>query len=215
MKKNQIIGGLFFGVIFIGMVFYLIRINNRLATSRQSYDETSGKLVEADQSIQSLEENLSTIQNELTETQGEVTNLDEEISILEDEKQVLSTEISNLETENEELLQDLRDTKQESSSLERQLDNLLCSSQINMDYSSILAASSRLIGYVSNMANVSHVGSTMRNTLWNNADSKVHVVTYTDREGGYYSMQFLVYMDEFGWETATFYIDGQCWVDAP
>ena len=84
-----------------------------------------------------------------------------------------------------------------------------------MDYSSIQSSSSRLQGFVANLSDTDHVSYAVRNTLWNNADSKIHGIRYVSNDGKTYSRQLLVYIDELGWDEGTFYIDGQCWLDSP
>jgi DNA repair exonuclease SbcCD ATPase subunit len=216
MQRLWVIGVSALVFSFVAVVYYAVVTNNALFESRQRQTELTSQLSAANQTIQHLEAELEAVRRDLAEAQDSINTLNETIALLEGEKEALALEKEQIEAERDKLSREVRGANQESARLERELDKLLCSKQIEMDYSSVLSASSRLIGYVSSLPNVAHVGTTLRNTLWNNADSKVHIITYTDREdGGYYSMQFLVYMDEFGWEPATFFIDGQCWVDPP
>jgi hypothetical protein len=85
-----------------------------------------------------------------------------------------------------------------------------------MEYDDIQTISSRLQSYVAGLPDVKRISYTYRTSVWNNADSKLHGVMYTSKaDGNQYAMQFLVYVNELGFKPATFYIDEQCWLDAP
>ena len=98
--------------------------------------------------------------------------------------------------------------------------DIMCDQELTdtfkMEYSDIQTISSRLQSYVAGLPDVQRISYTYRTTVWNNAQSKLHGVMYTSKEDGkQYAMQFLVYVDELGWTPSTFYIDQQCWLDAP
>ena len=172
--------------------------------------------------VRSLSGALASSQADLSSVNGQLERADSTIAGANDtistQEALLATDesgVATLEAENTTLHRDLAESRSEASSASARLDRLLCDPQYTMDYTSILAASSRLMGYVDGLESVAYVSGTLRNTLWDNADSKVHVIRYIGSDGNPYSMQFLVYFDEFGWEPSTFYIDGQCWLDAP
>ena len=169
-------------------------LSGALASSQADLSSVNGQLERADSTIAGANDTIST----------------QEALLATDE-----SEVATLEAENTTLHSDLAESRSEASSASARLDRLLCDPQYTMDYTSILAASSRLMGYVDGLESVAYVSGTLRNTLWDNADSKVHVIRYIGSDGNPYSMQFLVYFDEFDWEPSTFYIDGQCWLDAP
>ena len=165
--------------------------------------------------LASSQADLSSVNGQLERANTTIAGANDTISTQEALLATDESEVATLEAENTTLHSDLAESRSEASSASARLDRLLCDPQYTMDYTSILAASSRLMGYVDGLESVAYVSGTLRNTLWNNADSKVHVIRYIGSDGNPYSMQFLVYFDEFGWEPSTFYIDGQCWLDAP
>jgi hypothetical protein len=166
--------------------------------------------------LENTNTNLQEVSDELEQKQSQLsqaeTTLNETQKALEEEK----AKNSKLEKDYNDKNSLLTEARSELNNVKPKLDKLLCPKQFGeMDYSSIINASERLQYYVSTLPDVVQVSSTMRNTLWNNADSKVHVITYKFTDGQFYSMQFLVYMDEFDWARGTFYVDGQCWIDPP
>jgi hypothetical protein len=165
--------------------------------------------------LASSQADLSSVNGQLERANTTIAGANDTISTQEAHLATDESEVATLEAENTTLHRDLAVSRSEASSASARLDRLLCDPQYTMDYTSILAASSRLMGYVDGLEDVAYVSGTLRNTLWDNADSKVHVIRYIGSDGNPYSMQFLVYFDEFGWEPSTFYIDGQCWLDAP
>jgi len=75
---------------------------------------------------------------------------------------------------------------------------------------------SRLSSYVGGLSDVARVSLTVRTSIYNNTDTRLHGITYVSRDDNEaYLKQFLVYYKEFGWNTSTFDIDGQCWLEAP
>jgi len=183
---------------------------------------TGALAVAAYSRVRSLSGALASSQADLSSVNGQLERADSTIAGANDtistQEALLATDesgVATLEAENTTLHRDLAESRSEASSASARLNRLLCDPQYTMDYTSILAASSRLMGYVDGLESVAYVSGTLRNTLWDNADSKVHVIRYIGSDGNPYSMQFLVYFDEFGWEPSTFYIDGQCWLDAP
>ena len=99
---------------------------------------------------------------------------------------------------------------------EKIFDALLCEQPLTgMKYDTILNATSRLEAYVNGIDGVQYTSGGYRDSLWDNADSKVHAIRYYWEDGSPYSMQFLVYFDELGFTESTLFIDGQCWVDPP
>jgi exonuclease VII small subunit len=166
-------------------------------------------------SLEDTESELSDIQTTLEDTEN---RLDDAENTLEVANEIITEKESELAQASEEIVTlkvDNADLRKDILKL-RPLEDLLCDDQISMDYSGILNSTSRLSSYVGGLSDVARVSLTMRSTLWSNAESKVHVINYVARDDNeVYSKQFLVYYNELRWKPGTFYIDGQCWLDAP
>ena len=167
---------------------------------------------------------------EFLQLQNEVASLQTELADLEAEKSELSTQLDESSGELEAAqvqistlqgqIDSLEATKDQQagdlSQYRRALNGLICPDKINnMSYDTILNATSRLEAYVNSLSGVQYTSGGYRDSLWGNADSKVHAIRYNWEDGQQYTMQFLVYFDEFDFEKATLFIDGQCWVDPP
>ena len=123
--------------------------------------------------------------------------------------------VTELEAAKKDLEARLSEANKNNSSMTRKIKFYECEDTLEMDYSSVLAASSRLMAYVDGLPQIDHISTSFRNTLWNNADFKIYGVTYVADDRETYSMQFLVFFNEFGMKEGVFYVDGQCWLDSP
>jgi len=179
------------------------------------------QLNQSKETIRTLEKTntkeMDKLNSTLTQTQNENNSLEIELAAVKQEVKEKEEKIIGLENTNKELETSKAQINAEKNQIQANYSRLICDRQFDgMDYSSVLNATNRLLYYVSTLSGVKQVSLSARNTLWNNADTKVHVIRYVDSsDGEVYSKQFIVYMREFGWNTSTFYIDGQCWIDAP
>ena len=91
----------------------------------------------------------------------------------------------------------------------------MCEEELNpMTYDDILTVSSNLMAWVTYQPWADRSNMTVRDSVWNNTDTKLHGVHYTASEDGQrYLTWFLVYFDEFGWSEGVFWLDGQCWLE--
>lgn len=90
-----------------------------------------------------------------------------------------------------------------------------CKPLTNMDYSDNTKVSILLQAYVSQLPGVTSVHYVIPERLYSNTLSQLFHVQYTATDGKVYSKRYIVYLKEFGWQNATFSIDGQCWIDPP
>jgi len=85
-----------------------------------------------------------------------------------------------------------------------------------MKYENILDASTILAAWWARQPGVERVQGTYRDTIWSNANTKIHAIRYIASEDHKpYVEHFLVYFREFGMKPAVFWVGGQCWLDAP
>ncbi|MGA2490077.1 MAG: hypothetical protein ABSF99_07800 [Anaerolineales bacterium] len=90
-----------------------------------------------------------------------------------------------------------------------------CKPLTTLDYSDISKIAVQLQTYVSQLPDVKSVSSAIPEKLYSNTRSELFFVEYTSTDGQNYAKRYIVYMKEFGWQNATFSIDGQCWIDSP
>jgi hypothetical protein len=90
-----------------------------------------------------------------------------------------------------------------------------CKPLTNMNYSDNTKVAILLQAYVSQLPDVKSVSYTIPEKLYSNTLSEIFFVQYTSTDGKNYAKRYIVYMNEFGWQTSTFSIDGQCWIDPP
>jgi hypothetical protein len=90
-----------------------------------------------------------------------------------------------------------------------------CKPLTNMDYSDNSKVGILLQAYVSQLPDVKSVSYTIPEKIYSNSLSQLYFVQFTHTDGKVYSKRYIVYMKEFGWQNATFSIDGQCWIDPP
>lgn len=197
-------------------VFFLFQFRGDYKASLEEIENANERISDRDSEISSLEAQLNSAKETISEYEDTISDYEELISVKID----LINEQETLITEQEDEISSLNESKERvQNSLNdasTQLGNLLCDQTLrNMNYKEILTSSDRLAAFMSGLPWVERTTYTFRNTLWNNALSKIHGVTFLHEDGNTYSMQFLVYYDELGFEPSTFWIDNQCWVDAP
>ena len=169
--------------------------------SQEDYDAANATITELESEL-----NASLSENEI---------LASDIDTLESDLETQETEYQTLVEENEELSSRVDDQRRQITSLTSEVSNYICDDTIsNMSYGDILNSSTNLMAWVANQSWATRANSTIRDTIWNNTDTKLHGVVYTASEDNQqYLTWFLVYYDEFGWEEGVFWLDGQCWLD--
>ena len=115
----------------------------------------------------------------------------------------------------DELLSENADQRRQISTLSSDFEKIMCEEELNpMTYDDILTVSSNLMAWVTYQPWADRSNMTVRDSVWNNTDTKLHGVHYTASEDGQrYLTWFLVYFDEFGWSEGVFWLDGQCWLE--
>ena len=228
MKNYKVLWGIILILVLITGSLSIVLIQNitQLNNVRAESDSFAESLSTLDSEFNTLQQNLDQAKTEISTCENQLSTSENELQATEHELQELTQSslesIENLERQLE-LSRDQVDTKsarvRDLVDFENKYNHMICDPDLidllKMDYSSIQSSSSRLQGFVANLNDTDHVSFAVRNTLWNNADSKIHGINYVSNDGKTYSRQFLVYVDELGWEEGTFYIDGRCWLDSP
>lgn len=190
--------------------FFFLNLNSELAAAQSELTSKQSKLDILNSELAEKSGEADSLSLNLDEAQTSISDLEAAIASNEDDIETKDNEIAQLKIDKANLDNDLNLT-------EAKLENYLCEEQLtNMNYHDILTSSDRLAAFMSGLPSVDRTSYTFRNTVWNNAMSKIHgVVFYSKTDGNTYSMQFLVYYDELGWKKGTFWIDEQCWIDSP
>ena len=170
---------------------------------------------------------VATLEAQSTAQAGTISDQNREINELSSENSDLQSELSSLqesysalEGERDELQSKYDDARSSVTNLTSQLsklNKLICDEQIeDMKYENILDASTILAAWWARQPGVERVQGTYRDTIWSNADTKIHAIRYIASEDHKpYVEHFLVYFREFGMKPAVFWVGGQCWLDAP
>lgn len=182
----------------------------------------------AQESINDLEKQIDTLKTELSETSSQLSKTQSELSevnskLTEDENLVSNLTQANIELSDQiDELENTKSTLQEQvASLtfdNRQLNNELKTYQckdtlVDMQYDSIINASEILSGWMARQDWVERVQGTYRDSIWNNADTKIHGIRYISSDDHEpYVDYFLIYFNEFGWTEGVFWLSGQCWL---
>ena len=228
MKNYKVLWGIILIFVLISGALSIILFQNitQLNNAHAESDILGESLSSLDSEFNDLQQNLNQTKTDLSKCENQLSTTVEKLQTtektLQDLTQSSQDRIENLDSRLKSSRDQLASNVQklgELEDIEDKYNQLVCDSdnlgQLNMDYSSIQSSSSRLQGFVANLHDTDHVSFAVRNTLWNNADSKIHGITYVSDDGKTYSRQFLVFVNELGWEEGTFYIDGQCWLDPP
>ena len=94
--------------------------------------------------------------------------------------------------------------------------NVNCTPLTNMDYTDEAKAFVLLQTYVSSLPDVRQLSYIDPEKISSDSLSNVVSVRYIAKSNAqYYTKKYIVYMDELGWSTGVFSIDGQCWIDGP
>jgi exonuclease VII large subunit len=222
--SQKLFGGVAVLAIFGAAIFGYF--NFKLGSSNKSFSsqvealnrEVQNKTQENDQllkEINSLKESVDRMGGDLDQYKSDLDESRNNLADLETQLEEKNQNITSLEEQQTELKKDLSDKNLEIKNLNKQVDFYRCDEDLDMDYSSVLAGSSRLMSYVDGLPSVDHVSTSFRNTIWNNADSKIYGIRYVAEDGETYATQFLVYFNEFGMRKGVFYVDEQCWLDSP
>lgn len=146
-----------------------------------------------------------------------IADLEDQVNDLEETITKLESDFEILTEENDETKDELSEKKKDLLIAERDLKLHICNIQIDdMKYDNILNISTYLAGWYAQLPGIQSVQLTYRDSIWNNTDTKIHSVTYTDAsDHQQYVDHFLVYFDEFGWNPSIFWLSEQCWLDSP
>ena len=169
----------------------------------------------AQERIEDLEAQVTELRGELSDSQNQVATLETEVSELKDELSELRSEKDDLQSQVTELRDERNEAFADVTSLERKVSLYECDRELNdMQYGDILDSSTILSAYVARQSFSQRVQGTFRDSIWNNADSKIHGIRYIGAADNQpYVTYFMVYFDEFEWDTGVFWIDGQCWLE--
>jgi flagellar biosynthesis chaperone FliJ len=205
-----------------GAITYGFTVNSKLQAATSDLSSLNVELQAALSEVsehrskaETLSEELSTSSKEVEDKNATISDLQSRLSEAESQWKAANDQLTLLEDEKAELTKSLRESSTAHSRLASRIEFYECDDSINMDYSGVMAASSRLMAYVDGLPGVNHTSTTYRDTIWSNADTKIYGVRYVDDDGETYSTLFLVYFTEFGMEKGVFSVDRQCWLDSP
>ncbi len=152
-----------------------------------------------------------------TQAQSELSLQSVALQTTTDQLSDLQVKYDGLNAEKAEVSKEYAQARREAENLSLQVQKFLCEDQIpDMKYENIPDASTILMAWWARQPDVQSTNGTYRDTIWSNAETKIHAVMYTSRsDNKQYVEHFLVYFDEFGMSPALFWVKGQCWLDAP
>lgn len=158
-----------------------------------------------DDSLSALDSKLISVQLNLNQTEPELSNCENQLSTSEHALKASERslqELSETSQERTEILDSQLSSSRdqlasivkrvgELGEIEDNFNKMICDPDLigllKMDYSSIQSSSSRLQGFVANLEDSDHVRFAVRNTLWNDTDSKIHRIGYVSDDGNTYS----------------------------
>lgn len=183
--------------------------------SKSQFEALSSELSDARGQISDLESDLADTSTQLAEATSETANLQTELAESHEAYDALSAEHEELQADLEDAEEVLQDARADVNRLSTELDQYVCESQISdMKYSSILDASTIMAAWWARQDGTLRVQGTYRDTIWSNADTKIHAVRYVAAEDNQpYVEHFLIYFSEFGMSPGVFWVKGQCWLD--
>ena len=163
-----------------------------------------------------LSDNLD-LESQVSQKNEIIHNLETQVGSLDEKLADLQDEINELSLEYTDIEEELADKNYDLLIAERDLSLHICNIQINdMKFDNILNISTFLAGWYAQLPGIQSVQGTYRDSIWNNTDTKIHSVNYTDAsDHQQYVDHFLVYFDEFGWNPSIFWLSRQCWLDSP
>ena len=184
-----------------GIVISMFLVVSCSGVSQEEYNDALVTIAELEANEKSLTEEIDQFNASIPELQ-----------VLIEEKVALFAE---LQEQYDELLSENAGQRRELSWLTSDIEKLMCEEELEgMTYNDILTVSSNLMAWVTYQSWAERSNMTVRDTIWNNTDTKLHGVYYTASDDGErYLTWFLVYFDEFGWSDGVFWLDGQCWLE--
>ena len=153
----------------------------------------------------------------ISSLESDIDQLSETESGLQSELESLQVSYDEVQSERDELQTIYDDARRKVTSLTSDINKLICDDQLtDMKYQNILDASTILSAWLVRQSNVETVQGTYRDSIWSNADTKIHAVRFVSSDDHKpYVDHFLVYFNEFGMKPGVFWVKGQCWLDAP
>lgn len=191
-------------------LFLLVSLVLVGCASQSELDQAMSQISGLEAQLQEKDSDVSSLETELDELEDAKIELNNEFEELQAEFDVISSEKGELQLQYDE-------ARRKVSSLTSQLDEMVCDDQIDdMKYQNILDASTILSAWWARQPGVETVQGTYRDSIWSNADTKIHAVRFvSSRDHKPYVEHFLVYFHEFGMEPGVFWVGGQCWLDVP
>lgn len=161
-------------------------------------------------------------QAQFEEAQATIQQLNGEVASLQslaDGHQATAVAAEARIAESQSQLEEVRAERVEAlrtvSELTRTVAQYECEETLSdMQYDSIVDASTMLEAFVAQQDWSERVNGSYRDSIWSNADSKIHGVRYVDASDHQpYVAYFMVYFDEFEFDRGVFWIDRQCWLE--
>lgn len=192
------------------VIFVLSAILLSACVSKSEFQSAQSRIVE-------LEAQVDSGTDEIRALEDQVQELESDIEVLEADRAEAVAELAGLEDDYADLQTERNDLNRQVLNLSRQVGELVCAQQISdMKYENILDASTIMAAWWARQPDVERVQGTYRDTIWSNADTKIHAVRYISLQDNQpYVEHFLVYFLEFSMSPGVFWVGGQCWLDAP
>lgn len=174
-------------------------------------------LEQAQSSVTELQDQVTELQSVIDDSKSENSSLSDQLAEANDELTQVRDERDELQAELNQTTEDYNSARSRLTKATSQLNQLVCSQQIDdMKYDNILDASTIVAAWWARQSSVERVQGTYRDSIWSNADTKIHAVRYIAAEDNQpYVEHFLIYFREFGMTPGVFWVGGQCWLDAP
>jgi ABC-type phosphate transport system auxiliary subunit len=191
-------------------LFLLVSLLLVGCVSQSELDQAISQISDLEADIQEKDSDIASLETQLDGLEDAKLELDDEFEELQGEYEVVSAEKGELQLQYEE-------ARRKVTSLTSQLNDMVCDDQLDdMKYQNILDASTILSAWWARQPGVETVQGTYRDSIWSNADTKIHAVRFVSSQDHQpYVEHFLVYFDEFGMDPGVFWVGGQCWLDVP
>jgi outer membrane murein-binding lipoprotein Lpp len=159
----------------------------------------------------------SELQVRADQQEAVISALRSQVDGLKTQLSTAQSDLDNAKSENDSLQTELSAANSSLSKLRVLANKLTCQDEItDMKYENILDASTIMAAWWARQPDVERVQGTYRDSIWSNADTKVHAVRYISSDDGQpYVEHFLVYFPEFDMNPGVFWVKGQCWLDVP
>jgi outer membrane murein-binding lipoprotein Lpp len=182
-------------ILLLIVLFFLVGCvsKSELESAIVEISELESQITQQESNIEELESQVQSLNESSDRIQSDFDDLNEDYDTLSEDKESLQIKYS--------------DTSKELQAAEHLIGRLICDEKIDMEYENIFDVSTILAGWWARQSQVESVKGTYRDHIWNNTDTKIHSVQFTSSQDHQpYVEHFLVFFDEFGWNTGVFWL---------